>query len=203
MPSSARSSSPPANEIARQLGDRNEIPRLPQLVVSLLLLTVMLVRPGGLLGDADVAGWLRRRWRRPAAEAAAPPAGHAVGELVADGITVRFGGFLALEDAGIRVGPGEIVGLIGPNGAGKTTLFNVVTGLVAEDEGTVRVGERDLTAESPHRIARAGLARTFQNLRLFSTLSVRENVELAALSARRYRPTAGASTPTSCWRTPA
>ena len=65
-----------------------------------------------------------------------------------------------------------------------------MTGLVAEDEGTVRVGDRDLTAESPHRIARAGLARTFQNLRLFSTLSVRENVELAALSARRYRPAA-------------
>ena len=178
------------NEIARQLGDRNEIPRLPQLVVSLLLLTVMLVRPGGLLGDADIAGWLRRRWRRPAAVMATTPVSGSAGELVAEGITVHFGGFLALEDAGIRVGPGEIVGLIGPNGAGKTTLFNVVTGLVAEDEGTVRVGDRDLTAESPHRIARAGLARTFQNLRLFSTLSVRENVELAALSARRYRPAA-------------
>ena len=89
---------------------------------------------------------------------------------MADGITVRFGGFVALEAPASRVGPGEIVGLIGPNGAGKTTLFNVITGLVAEQQGTVALGERDLSAEPPHRIARAGLARTFQNLRLFSTL---------------------------------
>ena len=106
---------------------------------------------------------------------------------MADGIVVRFGGFVALDGAGVHVGPGEFVGLIGPNGAGKTTLFNVVTGLVVEQAGAVHVGERDLSREPPHRIARAGLARTFQNLRLFPTLSVRENVELAALSARRYR----------------
>ena len=179
------------NEVARQLGDRNEIPRLPQLFISLVLLAVMLLRPGGLLEDTDVAAWMRRRWRRPLETgdptiSAAPTAG----ALVADGITVRFGGFVALEDAAISVAPGEVVGLIGPNGAGKTTLFNVITGIVVEDEGTVRLGERDLSAEAPHRIARAGLARTFQNLRLFPTLSVRENVELAALSARRYRPDA-------------
>ena len=100
---------------------------------------------------------------------------------------MRFGGFVALAGAGIHVDPGEVVGLIGPNGAGKTTFFNVVTGLVAEDAGAVRLGERDLSHEPPHRIARAGLARSFQNLRLFPTLTVRENVELAALSARRYR----------------
>ena len=100
---------------------------------------------------------------------------------------MRFGGFVALAGAGIHVDPGEVVGLIGPNGAGKTTFFNVVTGLVAEDGGAVRLGARDLSHEPPHRIARAGLARSFQNLRLFPTLTVRENVELAALSARRYR----------------
>ena len=108
-------------------------------------------------------------------------------ELVADGIAVRFGGFVALDGAGVRVGPGEVVGLIGPNGAGKTTLFNVITGLVVEDAGTVRLGDRDLSHEATHRIARAGLARSFQNLRLFPTLTVRENVALAALSAHRYR----------------
>ena len=95
----------------------------------------------------------------------------------------------------IHVAPGEIVGLIGPNGAGKTTLFNVITGLVPEDEGMVRLGALDLTHAPPHRIARAGLARTFQNLRLFTSLSTRENVELAALSARRYRPHAPAVDP--------
>ena len=186
------------NEVARQLGDRYEIPRLPELLISLLLLVVMLVRPSGLLGDADVAGWLRRRWWRPSpALSPSPPAAEttARGELVAEGVTVRFGGFVALDDAGIRVAPGEIVGLIGPNGAGKTTLFNVLTGLVEEDEGTVRLGLLDLSREPPHRIARAGLARTFQNLRLFPSLSARENVELAALSARRYRPEAPAIDP--------
>jgi ABC-type branched-subunit amino acid transport system ATPase component len=111
----------------------------------------------------------------------------APGDLVADGVDVRFGGFVALTGAGVRVPPGGFVGLIGPNGAGKTTLFNVVTGLVEEQAGTVRVGARDLSRDPPHRIARAGLARTFQNLRLFPTLTVRENVELAALSARRFR----------------
>jgi branched-chain amino acid transport system permease protein len=153
----------------------------------------MLVRPGGLLGDADIAEWLRRRWRRPptAAAAAEPPdRPTAPGELTALGITVRFGGFVALDGAAVRVRPGEVVGLIGPNGAGKTTLFNVITGLVPEDSGTVTIGGRDLSREPPHRIARAGLGRTFQNLRLFPTLSVRENVELASLSAGRYRPAA-------------
>ena len=106
---------------------------------------------------------------------------------MAEGIAVRFGGFVALDGAGVRVGPGEVVGLIGPNGAGKTTLFNVITGLVAEDAGTVRLGDQDLSHEATHRIARAGLARSFQNLRLFPTLTVRENVALAALSAHRYR----------------
>jgi ABC-type branched-subunit amino acid transport system ATPase component len=112
--------------------------------------------------------------------------------LQADGIDVRFGGFQALEQAGVRVGPGEVVGLIGPNGAGKTTLFNVVTGIVVEQAGSVVLGDRDLSDAPPHAIARAGLARTFQNLRLFPRLSVRENVELAAVSAARYRPDAPA-----------
>ena len=175
------------NEVARQIGDRHEIARLPQLFISIVLLAVMLVRPGGLLGDTDVAAWLRRRWPdRPRPTAAVAPAARRE-ELVADGIGVRFGGFIALDGAGVRVGPGEVVGLIGPNGAGKTTLFNVITGVVAEDEGSVHLGSRDLSHDGPARIARAGLARSFQNLRLFPTLTVRENVALAALSARRHR----------------
>ena len=185
------------NEAARQLGDHLEIPRLPELLISLLLLVVMLVRPSGLAGDADVGGWLRRHWRRPPPAVAPPPPADATasGDLVAEGVTVRFGGFVALDDAGIRVAPGEIVGLIGPNGAGKTTLFNVITGLVEEDDGIVRIGALDLSHAPPHRVARAGLARTFQNLRLFPSLSARENVEVAALSARRYRPEAPALDP--------
>ncbi|MGI9051641.1 MAG: branched-chain amino acid ABC transporter ATP-binding protein/permease [Ilumatobacteraceae bacterium] len=185
------------NEAARQVGDRNEIPRLPQLFISLVLLAVMLVRPGGLLGDRDVLASLRRRWprarpaRRPVVESVVDRVAP-TDALVAEGIVVRFGGFVALDGAGLRAGPGEVIGLIGPNGAGKTTLFNVITGLVQEQSGTVWLGDRDLTHEPTHRIARAGLSRTFQNLRLFPTLSVRENVELAALSCRRYRPDAPA-----------
>ncbi len=100
---------------------------------------------------------------------------------------MHFGGFIALDGAGVRVRPGEVVGLIGPNGAGKTTLFNGVTGLVTPVAGTVRLGERDLTGLPPHQVARAGLARTFQNLRLFSNLTVRENVAVVALVAARHR----------------
>ncbi len=178
-------------EVARQFGDAHGIVRLPQLFISVVLLGVMLVRPAGLFAEHDVAAWLRRRRRRrPPADASPPDAPVATGSLEARDVTVRFGGFVALQGAGVRVGPGEIVGLIGPNGAGKTTLFNVITGLVVEQQGTVALGDRDLTAEPPHRIARAGLARTFQNLRLFGGSTVRENVELATLSALRYRPDA-------------
>jgi ABC-type branched-subunit amino acid transport system ATPase component len=102
-------------------------------------------------------------------------------------IGVRFGGFVALDGASLRVRPGEIVGVIGPNGAGKTTLFNVVTGLLTPVSGEVRLGDRALTALPPHRVARAGLARTFQNLRVFGNLTVRENVAVVALVAARYR----------------
>jgi len=184
------------NEVFRQLGDDQEIERLPELFLGVVLLAVMLLRPGGLLGDADVAGWLGRRWRRR--RVGSEPVAReertkiVAGDLVASGITVRFGGFTALDAAGIRVRPGEVVGLIGPNGAGKTTLFNVVTGIVAEQSGSVSLGERDLSDEPAHRVARAGLARTFQNLRLFPALSVRENVALAALSAGHHRPAAPA-----------
>ena len=90
-------------------------------------------------------------------------------------IEVHFGGFVALDGAGVTVRPGEVVGLIGPNGAGKTTLFNVITGIVHEQGGRVTLGDRELTDAKPVDIARAGLARTFQNLRLFKNLSVREN----------------------------
>jgi branched-chain amino acid transport system permease protein len=191
------------NEVFRQLGDHYEIERLPELFLGGVLLLVMLGRPDGLLAERDLATWLGRRRRTatapagaeaPAAVAAEAPASadpqDAGGVLTADGIVVRFGGFLALDEAGVRVRPGEIVGLIGPNGAGKTTLFNVVTGVVEEQAGRVTLGTRDLSAAAPHTIARAGLARTFQNLRLFPRLSVRENVELAALSAARHRPQA-------------
>ncbi|MGI9611349.1 MAG: ABC transporter ATP-binding protein, partial [Acidimicrobiales bacterium] len=89
----------------------------------------------------------------------------------------------ALNDAGVTATGGEIVGLIGPNGAGKTTLVNVLTGIVPQTGGAFGVAGADLSTAPSHMIARSGLVRTFQNLRLFSALTVRENVEVSALAS--------------------
>ena len=176
------------NELFRQLGDpaRLGIERFPDLFLGVALLLAMLLRPEGLLGDRDLMGWMRRRMYRPVkAEPIEPVVG--TRPLTATDVEVHFGGFVALDGARLTVRPGEVVGLIGPNGAGKTTLFNVITGLVDETAGSVRLGDEDISEATPVGVARAGLARTFQNLRLFPTLSVRENVALTALVAARHR----------------
>jgi branched-chain amino acid transport system ATP-binding protein len=91
-------------------------------------------------------------------------------------VTMRFGGLTAVSDLNVEVGAGEIVGLIGPNGAGKTTVFNVITGMNAPTEGRVFYGDEDITGFGRHEITRRGVARTFQNIRLFRELTVLENV---------------------------
>jgi branched-chain amino acid transport system ATP-binding protein len=95
-------------------------------------------------------------------------------------VTFRFGGNVALDEVSIETEPGCITGLIGPNGAGKTTLFNVITGLLPPNSGRVLLDGRDITGISPTKRARLGLARTFQRLELFSLLTVRENIRVAA-----------------------
>jgi branched-chain amino acid transport system ATP-binding protein len=100
-------------------------------------------------------------------------------------LTVRFGGLTAVSSLDFEVERGALVALIGPNGAGKTTAFNVITGVYAPSEGSLRFDGREIGGASPHRICAAGVARTFQNIRLFRSLSVLENVRAALVGAGR------------------
>jgi branched-chain amino acid transport system ATP-binding protein len=105
--------------------------------------------------------------------------------LYADHITIRFGGLLAVNDVSFAIPPKSVISLIGPNGAGKTTFFNVLTGLYAASEGTVYLGGQDVTAVKPHKRAAMGMARTFQNIRLFNLMTAEENVMVAMHSHLR------------------
>ena len=100
-------------------------------------------------------------------------------------ISVRFGGLQALTDVSFRVSEGDIVGLIGPNGAGKTTVFNVITGVYQTSSGQVSYDGRPLAALRPHKILALGVARTFQNIRLFQNMTALENVMVAQHSRTR------------------
>jgi branched-chain amino acid transport system ATP-binding protein len=106
--------------------------------------------------------------------------------LDVNGVSVRFGGVAALTDVSLEVEKGSVTGLIGPNGAGKTTLFDVIMGMRKPSQGAVTLDGLDLKGLSPHRRSRLGLGRTFQRLELFGTLTVRENVSVAASIGRRH-----------------
>jgi branched-chain amino acid transport system ATP-binding protein len=101
------------------------------------------------------------------------------------GVSKAFGGLHVIVELDLVVGEGEIVSLIGPNGAGKTTVFNVITGLYRPDEGEISLGGESLLGLSAHRITRRGVARTFQTLRLFLNMTVKENVMAAAYGHTR------------------
>jgi len=112
---------------------------------------------------------------------AAEERGAAASVLSAEEVSKSFEGLHALSDVSLGVGPGNVLGLIGPNGSGKTTLLNVLSGIFPPDAGRVRFLGRDIAGSTPHHIARAGIARTFQNIRLFHDLTVREHIEVAAV----------------------
>jgi branched-chain amino acid transport system ATP-binding protein len=99
--------------------------------------------------------------------------------LEANGLARSFRGLLALADYNLQLRRGEIVGVIGPNGAGKTTLFNVLTGFLAPTSGTIRFQDREISGLPPDRVADLGIARTYQNIRLFARMSVLDNVKTA------------------------
>jgi branched-chain amino acid transport system permease protein len=163
-------------------------PALQNLVYGTLLLFVLYALPDGIAG-ALAALWRHvarltgrpvaaAEWRPIAgAEAAHAPTPSSDGVLLeATGLHKRYGGVVCLSDVDISISAGRIHALIGPNGAGKTTLLNVLSGHVPCDSGTIRFRDHDVTRAMAHQVAAAGVARTFQNLRLFSSLSVLDNV---------------------------
>lgn len=163
---------------------------LQTVFLGVSMLAFMIWRPVGLLDDWEVDSWLRRRFGSgtdPQPEPLPELTEIAPERLRARDIDVRFGGFQALSDAGIEAESGQIVGIIGPNGAGKTTFVNVLTGVITPVGGQFEIDGKNLTGVPSFKLARAGLVRTFQNLRLFGSLTVRENVEVASMIAREHR----------------
>ncbi|MGZ9126058.1 MAG: ATP-binding cassette domain-containing protein, partial [Candidatus Binatia bacterium] len=114
-------------------------------------------------------------------------------------ITKNFGGLQVLQNISLTVPERGIFGLIGPNGAGKTTVFNLITGLLAPTSGTIEFRGQPLNGLAPHRIARCGIARTFQNLRIFKEMTLAENV-LVALGRQDRYGALGALWPSARWR---
>ncbi|MDW7613480.1 ABC transporter ATP-binding protein [Peribacillus simplex] len=106
--------------------------------------------------------------------------------LKVDSVGIRFGGLKAVSDVNVELFPGELVGLIGPNGAGKTTFFNLLTGVYVPTEGTIALNGENLKKQPPYKITRKGISRTFQNIRLFSELSVIDNVKVAYHSLAKH-----------------
>lgn len=154
-----------------------------------LLVAIMVFRPQGLLGYREL-GWQTLGWRgrpgaaTPGSDSRAAGGGSAAGHgaeagrpiLRLAGVSKRFGGVVACDRLDVELYPGEILGLIGPNGAGKTTVFNLITGVYPLSEGDITFDGLSVRGLRPDRIARAGIARTFQNIRLFRNLSVLDNV---------------------------
>jgi ABC-type branched-subunit amino acid transport system ATPase component len=119
---------------------------------------------------------------------AAPPAPDGGMILEARGVTRRFGGLVAVNEVDLAIPDGSIVGLIGPNGAGKTTLFNIIAGFYAPSTGRVVFQGHDITGRKPHEVTALGIARTFQNIRLFANMSARDNVLVGMHSRLKATP---------------
>jgi branched-chain amino acid transport system permease protein len=146
---------------------------LRMVIYSVALVVLMLVRPRGLLGTTELWDFFRKK---------RPPRGkREATELLIDvrKATIRFGGLTAVSEFSLAVKPRELVALIGPNGAGKTTIFNMLTGVYPPDDGSIVIMGRDTRGLAPHDIAHLGVARTFQNIRLFRELSAFDNVRIA------------------------
>ncbi|UWR95655.1 branched-chain amino acid ABC transporter ATP-binding protein/permease [Phaeobacter inhibens] len=154
-----------------------------QIGIGLIILFAMFRKPNGLAGLKE---WEERVFpdrREPHSQSDMRTITQAV-PLKATGMTMQFGGLTAVNDVNLTLKPGEITGLIGPNGSGKTTLMNMLSGVLVPTKGQFFQGKDELSGLTSHQIADHGIARTFQNIRLFDNLSVFQNVLVAALSTR-------------------
>jgi branched-chain amino acid transport system ATP-binding protein len=106
--------------------------------------------------------------------------------LELENVTIRFGGLVAVSNVSLRMGEGELVGLIGPNGAGKTTVFNMITGVYQPTDGKIIFAGKSTARKKPHALTKSGMARTFQNIRLFGSMSVFDNVRAATQLHRAH-----------------
>ncbi|HEY4119246.1 MAG TPA: branched-chain amino acid ABC transporter ATP-binding protein/permease [Byssovorax sp.] len=167
---------------------------LRMVIYAAVLIGLMILRPEGLFGERELFRARKRTVGKPAARDAAPLSKRAPGEVVAVGPTLlelasvskTFGGLRAVRDVAFKVAKNAVFGLIGPNGAGKTTVFNLITGVYKPDVGgSIKFNGTELGAMLPSQIARAGVARTFQNIRLFGQLTVLENVLVACENRRK------------------
>lgn len=162
-----------------------------QIGIGLIILFAMFRKPEGLAGLKE---WEERLFpdRRTIRVGPQPIRGESQETpLIASGMTMRFGGLTAVNNVSITLRPGEIVGLIGPNGSGKTTLMNMLSGVLRPSSGEFRRGDESLNGRAPYEIADRGIARTFQNIRLFGDLTVHQNVLVAALSTKGGKDAAG------------
>ena len=162
--------------------ERASITRL--ILYGVLLLAVIMLRPQGLLPEGTGLPPSRRRSAPPTPAGRDPRPGGAdpAGSepvLAVSGLTKHFGGIVAAEGLELALRPGEITALVGPNGAGKTTVFNLLTGFVAPDAGSVLLGGEEVVGQTPDAIARAGMVRSFQDVRLFAQLTCLDNVAMA------------------------
>ncbi len=173
------------------------------LLYSILLIVMMLFRPRGLMGTAEfslTACWdyavrklhIKKRVHTPKLpDVPRYDVGDDMPVLQTEGLGIRFGGLQAAENVNISLKDNEIVGLIGPNGAGKTTVFNMLTGVYLPTDGDIQLLGKSIVGKKTYEIVTAGVARTFQNIRLFKSMTVLENIKVAFHSRMHYSAASG------------
>ena len=177
------------------------------LLYSIMLILMMLFRPKGLMGTAEfsltdvwnqLTGYYKRAVKPRVREHAItlpdrPDYPVQAGEAVLEtrNLGIRFGGLQAAENVNLHLNDNEIVGLIGPNGAGKTTVFNMLTGVYLPTDGDIRLLGKSITGKKTYEIVSYGIARTFQNIRLFKSMTVLENIKVAFHTRMHYSPASG------------